>query len=392
MWFEPHGPLTEPVNKKWPMDRFLESSFAMAQPGIANVFVEMGHEYIRCHEWIDETHIPEYATGWFDVRPKSVSASTEAIPKWHREFHDHLNQVINTRASQAENHITEAIKNGRLADLILKQAGDTSGFEADTLRRIGQWHPSTPWQEPGYEVEHDQDTLDECQREHDEAVDHYRDLGQAIALSFPDIASLGALTLGWLDYQHKDTSYGSRDAWMVDSFNPANQSQVRAYFAFLLYRFCTTSSDSSSSEDVGMGHGKALQIMVAEVLAGSCRPDNLVREYSRLSRLIAKLRKQDSQIEEIEVWRRQIQYRHQLAGKGQYLYCGEMVPKSKPEPFLNEMFRQARSLNHMTKYFVQKSSDFKYLAGKASRAEDQIRTKLNISDEYATIDGKSYDE
>lgn len=357
-WFECHGPANEPVVGKWFMSRFLESSFSGAQPGIARTFVERGHEYIRCQEWMDEEYLPRLMQGWVDLRTKPAVQSTEAIPRWHRDFHYQALSAINMRAIHAQRQLSRAIVDGRLADLILKLAGDPSLLESMTHEQIKSHHV-----EPDENPEEISSTdLDSAQDSLADAAACYREAGEDVVSAFPALLGLGATTLGWLLYQHHDVLYDDRDSWLVGSFDKRDEDGVRGFFTYLVYHFVGLAYGSGRagyttlSPDAALpalqrqllqddraaqimrgtfteprGLGKPLQILVCQVLEGECDARQLSGDYLRLSQFYSALRAQETRIQNIVEWRRKMDAIAEVSRNSEWLYAGEKVATAPPE-------------------------------------------------------------
>lgn len=339
MWFEGHGSSPEPVAKPWPMARFLESSFSVATPGIARTFVERGHEYARCQLWLDETHLPASVQGWVNLPPRPEIESTEAIPRWHRDFHYQVMSAIKMRAIHSQRQLSRASKDGRLVDLILRLAGDPGEFESRTLEQIEEWHPSEPDHDPFYEES--QETLDYYREEHEEALAHYRQEGASIAEAFPVLASLGITTLGWLYYQHHDLTFDCLEARYIDLFDRRKDDVVSGFLTYLVYHYAVTRAGAEVYKGSAQGLSKALQIMVCQLLEGECTQQRMPGEYMCLARFSEKLRAQETQIQNIVEWRCMMDANAKASQGSEWLYASEKVDEVRP-PSVAEMLMEGR--------------------------------------------------
>lgn len=364
MWFEAPGKGDTRVDKNWCMGKFLTSELASDVQGVSPIIHERGHQYLRCHEWIDEQHIPDIIRSDFEFDTKPLDLSTRAIPVWHASFQSRVEQVINAKTAQAQHNLTDAFADGRLLALIHSYAGCTASFESDSLEAIKDYHPSVPSYEPycdpesGEVTEHDEETLDEYRRDHESAVEHYRDTGRDIASAIPALAYLGELTLGWLYYDSHDTYYESRDSYLVDRFDIRNRDQVRAFLTFLCFHFNGVAAGRPGSDASGTGSSAALQITLDLVLKGICAVHDLREQYLCIGNFLSSIRIQAKKIQEIAVWRGQMADQASIVAKGKYLFAVDRVPEVKPDSYLDKMVREGRKYSVTPMTVTQDLSDF----------------------------------
>lgn len=364
MWLEAPKKGESRVDQDWCMGRFLTSEFSPAVPGVANLFHERGHDYLRCYEWIDEQCFPEIIGDWFDFGPKPLSPSREAIPAWHGKFQCHVDQVVSAKTTHAQHNLTDAFSDGRLLALIKSYAGSAAALEADTLEAIKHYHPTEPGYEPysdpesGEVAEHDEVTLEECRLEHENAVEHYRNTGREIASAIPGLSNLGELNLGWLYYDSHDNYYDSRDDYLVDCFDIRRRDEVRSFLAFLCYHFHVVATGRPASEASGTGDSAALQITLDLVLQGICAPEELRTQYMKIGNFMASARIQAKRIQEISAWRGQMDGQASIAAGGEFLFAVTPVPASKPDSHLAKMMREGRKYSAPPMTVTQDLSDF----------------------------------
>lgn len=363
MWYQAPRDDGPRVDKDWCMGRFLTSEFSPAVPGVGKVIQERGQDYLRCYEWIDEEYVPAIISDWFDFQPKPTGLSGEAIPAWHAHFQSHVDQVVRAKVALARHNLTGAFTDGRLLSLIHSYAGSTASLEADSLEAIKCYHPMVPGYEPyadpesGEVAQHDDETLEECLREHEEAVDHYREIGREIASAIPGLSNLGELTLGWLYYDSHDNHYDSSDAYLVDRFDIRNSDQVRAFLAFLCLHFHVVATGRPGTEASGNGDSASLQIALDLVLQGICSPAELRAQHMMIGNFIASSRIQAKRIQEIESWRQQMDDQAKIAEGGKYLFAVNAVHWTKPESHLSKMMREGRKYSVAPMMVTQDLSD-----------------------------------
>jgi hypothetical protein len=352
-----------PINEQWWMSSFLTSSHASSQPGVAKTFTERGQQYSRTYEWLDMDSVPAVIADWYEMtNPVDQPPSELAVPVWHQAFHDRTQQLLNAKTIHAKERIIDAVRDGRLLALINKYALQLPLACLDYLPLVTRMHTSEP--DPHWEMT--QAEIDEDQKNLDDALAHYRELGGEIAKEFSALAHLGNLALGYLWYMHHGETFGSRDDYQVPHFASRHRNDIHAYLSFLAFHFCTQRVSSSVSNHSSHGGSDAMRIALDLVLTGKLAEDRLTPTFFTLTFFIDSFERQKKHLGKIDVWRAKMDRVDQVRAGGEYLYARDRVSPVKEESWLSKSFREGRKYGGTVFTGVQDLSDFGEVAGLAA--------------------------
>lgn len=350
LWEEAPGSLGDQTTKMWVLNGL--PGLADSALGVSKHMVARNQAYLRCSGWLDESSIPDLIAESFDVQKKPAGLSTQAAPSWHVGFHEMASKALRGRAIDAKGNLLAALKSGALANLLKSYASEMPEDESAVIRQIAQWHPDKPYEPEDLESTssdddpvYRQEAIDECRRDHEAAIAHYRSVGEEIVRGIPEIACLGALKLGWMHYNLHHETYDSRDAYLIDNFDPKNLNQTAEFLAFLCSHYCAMVNNGCTSS-AGRGDlASALYIAVDLVLRGACRPEELGRQYMKIEQFSAAVRKQDKRIRAIMEWDAHMEQQVLIQAQGKYLYASRPVPAERQESSLHSIMRSGRKHN-----------------------------------------------